>query len=219
MIDRILGRKLCMTQVFNEAMEVVPVTVIEVGPCPVVQVKTPECDGYAAVQLGLGEGGRNVRKPQLGHFRRAGVKPTRYLREVRVKDVIAYKVGDEVTIAHFEGVRRVDVQGTTKGRGTTGTVKRHHFGGGPKTHGTKEKHRIWGSNGPGTFPGRVFKGKRMAGHHGSEKVTVRNLDVIRIDTERRLLFVHGAVPGANGGLVLVRMSERPEVANVAKSMA
>ena len=178
MINTILGRKIGMTQVWNEKDEVVPVTVIQAGPCAVSQVKTVESDGYCAVQIGFGDiKEKNVTKPMKGHFAKAGVKPVRYLREVRVPE----------------------------GEGFQGTVKRHNFNSGPTTHGS-HFHRTHGSVGQCSTPSRIHKGVKMPGHMGDERVTVRNLEVVRIDEEQTLILVKGAVPGAKNGLVIVRMA-------------
>jgi large subunit ribosomal protein L3 len=195
----IIGKKIGMTQLFLENGECVPVTAIEAGPCMVIQVKTREKDGYDAVQLGFGSSSR-LSKAEKGHLK--GLGEFRYLHEFRVPSGTA-GIGEKVDVGIVAPGDLLKVSGESKGRGFAGGVKRHHFKGGPKTHGQSDRHRAPGSIGSGTFPGRVLKGKRMAGHMGSEKVTALNLKVISVDTERNLLMVRGAVPGANGGLVIV----------------
>ncbi len=202
----ILGRKLGMTQVFEGDGRLVPVTVIEAGPCYVVQRRTPEKDGYAAVQLGFGEvKERRLNRPERGHLRRAGVKPLRYLREFRVADPEAYAVGQEVRVDVFAPGELVDVTARSRGRGYAGVVKRHGLRRGPMSHGSKYHRRV-GSLGASTFPARVFKGKPMPGRLGGRRVTVLGLAVVRVDPDRNLLLVKGAVPGVRGGLLLIRSS-------------
>jgi large subunit ribosomal protein L3 len=193
-----------MTQVW-QGDKLVPVTVVLAGPCPVVQRKTPERDGYSAVQLGWEEKreGR-VNKPEAGHFRRAGVAPQRHLLEFR--DYAPE--GDAVTVGVFEQGQKVDVTGTSKGRGTAGVMKRWNFSGMPASHGTKKKHRHPGSIGQRKFPGRVYKGKKMAGNYGNERVTVVGLELLDVRPEENLLLIKGAIPGPNGGLVVVKDSKR-----------
>lgn len=203
MIDGILGRKLGMTQVFDKSGGAHAVTVIEAGPCVVTQVKTPERDGYAAVQLGYGTAKR-LNQPMRGHLKKLG--DFRYLREFRVDDAGEHKVGEKVGVELFQEGDYVDVAGTSKGRGFAGGVRRYGFSGGPRTHGQSDRHRAPGSIGAGTTPGRVWKGLRMAGHMGDERVTVRHLRVIESDPGRGLLLVKGAVPGARNGLVYIRHS-------------
>lgn len=206
MIGTILGRKLGMTQVFGEDDNVVPVTVIEAGPCTVAQVKTTATDGYEAVQLGFGDIKESkVNKPMAGHFAKAGVAPTRWLREVRVEDASEHSVGETVTVEGFADVEKVDVTGVSKGKGFAGVIKRHGFGGGPGGHG-HHFHRAPGSVGMCAYPARVFKGMRLPGHMGCDRVTVRNLQVVRVDQEHNLILVKGAVPGGKGALVQVRMA-------------
>lgn len=204
MIQGLIGRKLGMTQVFDETGIVHPVTVVETGPCVVTQVKAPEKDGYAAVQLGMGLDKR-LNKPEQGHRRASGFM-SRTLREVKVDDPSEFKVGQVLKADVFAEGEVVDVTATSKGRGFQGGVKRHGFRGGPKTHGQSDRHRAPGSIGSSATPGRVFKGLRMAGHMGNERVTVQNLKIIRVDTERNLLLIEGSVPGPNTGLVMVRRS-------------
>ena len=206
MIGTILGRKLGMTQVFGEDDNVIPVTVIEAGPCTVAQVKTTATDGYEAVQLGFGDIKESkVNKPMAGHFAKAGVAPTRWLREVRVEDASEHSVGETVTVEGFADVEKVDVTGVSKGKGFAGVIKRHGFGGGPGGHG-HHFHRAPGSVGMCAYPARVFKGMRLPGHMGCDRVTVRNLQVVRVDQEHNLILVKGAVPGGKGALVSVRMA-------------
>jgi large subunit ribosomal protein L3 len=204
MVSTILGRKLGMTQVWDEDDNIVPVTVIQAGPCVVSQVKTEATDGYDAVQIGFGEiKASRVNKPMKGHFAKAGVEPMRYLREVRVENGDDHKVGDVVSVADFEGVTAVDVTGTSKGKGFQGTIKRWNFACGPITHGSRNQRRP-GSIGQCAYPARVRKGLHMAGHMGDERVTVKNLKLVRIDAEQNLMLVKGAVPGAKNALVAIR---------------
>ena len=200
----ILGTKVGMTQVW-QGDRLVPVTVLLAGPCPVVQRKTPTDDGYSAVQLGWHEKReKQVNRPSAGHFKRAGVKPQRFLVEFR--DYAPE--GEEVRVDVFAAGEKVDVTGTSKGRGTAGVMKRWNFAGMPATHGTKKKHRHPGSIGQRKWPGRVYKGKKMAGHFGAERVTTLGLEVVEVRGEDNLLLVKGAIPGPNGGLVEVRQSKR-----------
>lgn len=202
MIQGLVGRKLGMTQVFDETGVVHPVTVVEAGPCVVTQVKTSEKDGYSAIQLGFGLDKR-LNKPEQGHRKASGFQ-SRTLREVKTDDPEAYSVGQVLNVDVFTDGEMVDVTGTSKGRGFQGGVKRHGFRGGPKTHGQSDRHRAPGSIGSSATPGRVFKGLRMAGHMGHERVTVQNLRIVRVDVERNLLLIEGSVPGPNKGLVIVR---------------
>ncbi len=201
MIQGFIGRKLGMTQIFDETGVVHPVTVVEAGPCVVTQVKTPEKDGYTAVQLGFGLDKR-LNKPEQGHRRASGFM-SRTLREVKADDAAEFQVGQVLTADVFAAGEVVDVTGTSKGRGFQGGVKRHGFRGGPKTHGQSDRLRAPGSIGSSATPGRVFKGLRMAGHMGDERVTVQNLRVLRVDPERNLLLIEGSVPGPNKGLVII----------------
>ena len=204
MVNMILGRKLGMTQVWDEDDNVVPVTVILAGPCVVSQVKSEATDGYNAVQIGFGDiKAKKVNKPMAGHFAKAGVEPMRYLREVRVDDPSEHHTGEVVSIADFEGTEAVDVSGTSKGKGSQGTIRRWNFACGPMTHGSRNQRKP-GSIGQCAYPSRVRKGLHMAGHMGDERVTVKNLKVVRIDPEQNLLLVKGAVPGGKNGLVEVR---------------
>jgi len=198
----ILGKKVGMTQVFDDTGEAIPVTVIEAGPCYVTQIKSEKRDGYEAIQLGFGEA-RRLNKPQRGHLPK-GVPDLRYSREVSVDDVSAYEVGQKIDASVFAVGDLVDVTGISKGKGFAGAMKRHGFSGGPITHGQSDRARAPGSIGSTSTPGRVFKGMRMAGHMGHERVTVQNLQVVLVDPERNLLAVRGAVPGARGGLVTVK---------------
>jgi large subunit ribosomal protein L3 len=208
-IKGILGTKLGMTQVFDADNRIVPVTVVEAGPCVVTQVKTPDSDGYAAVQLGFGAvDPRRVTKPVAGHFRKADVTPRRHVAELRTTDAGDYTVGQEVTVATFVAGATIDVTATSKGKGTAGVMKRHGFKGLGAGHGTQRKHRAPGSIGGCATPGRVFKGLRMAGRMGAVRVTTPGLTVHGIDTERNLLLVKGAVPGPRGGLVLIRTAAK-----------
>jgi len=205
----IIGKKIGMTQIFDEKGEVVPVTVIEAGPCFVIQVKTEEKDGYDAVQLGFEETKpRRLNQPLLGHLKRADVPPLRHLREFRAKDAEEYSPGQEITVGVFEVGDWVDVVGTSKGRGFAGGMKRHGFGGGPITHGQSDRQRSPGSIGAGTTPGRVWKGKRMPGRMGNQRVTAPNLAVVQVDPERNLLAVRGPVPGPRNGLLIIKEARK-----------
>ncbi|HHY31632.1 MAG TPA: 50S ribosomal protein L3 [Firmicutes bacterium] len=206
----ILGRKLGMTQVFGENGEVIPVTAIEAGPCVVVQKKTKESDGYTAIQLGFGEIRESLlTKPERGHFKRARVKPMRYLREIRVKDDSPYDVGTEIKVDIFTKGDRVDVVGTSLGKGFAGVIKRWNFRRGPMGHGSMYHRRV-GSLGA-TDPARVFKGRKLPGRMGAERVTIQNLEVVKVDPERNLLLVKGSVPGRRGGLLLVKEAVKTTV--------
>ena len=206
MINAIYGKKIGMTQIFDEQDRLIPVTVIQAAPNKVVQVKTVESDGYEAVQLGFGTiKEKKVNKPMAGHFAKQGAEPTRYLREVRVENAAEYKVGDEQTVAAFADVDTVDVTGISKVKGFAGVMKRYGFGGGPGGHGS-HFHRAPGSVGQCATPSRVFKGLRLPGHMGCERVTVKNLSVVKIDEDQNLILVKGAVPGGKNGIVRVRMA-------------
>jgi large subunit ribosomal protein L3 len=201
----LLGRKLGMTQVWDADNKLVPVTVVETGPCVVTQVRTADKDGYDAVQIAFGAiDPRKVNKPMSGHFETAGVTPRRHLVELRTSDAGEYSLGQELTVTAFESGQKVDVVGTTKGKGTAGVMKRHGFGGLGAGHGVQRKHRSPGSIGACATPGRVFKGLKMAGRMGHVRQTTQNLTVHAVDAERGLLLVKGAVPGPRNGLVLVR---------------
>jgi len=200
-----LGTKLGMTQVWDEAERLVPVTVVAIGTNVVTQVRTEETDGYAAIQLAHGQiDPRKVTQPLKGHFEKAGVTPRRHLVEVRTSDAGEYSLGQEITVEAFEAGSKVDVVGTTKGKGTAGVMKRHGFGGASASHGAHRNHRKPGSIGGAATPGRVFKGMRMAGRMGNVRQTVQNLTVHAVDAEKGLLLVKGAIPGPKGGVVLVR---------------
>ncbi|MGB2854216.1 MAG: 50S ribosomal protein L3 [Dehalococcoidia bacterium] len=203
MISGIIGRKIGMTQIFQENGRVEAITAIEAGPCFVTQVKRVAKGGYDAVQLGFGTAKR-LNLPEKGHLKNVGL--LKHLREFEASDIDSIEVGQKVDASIFEPGDLVDVTGISKGKGFAGVVKRYHFAGGPKTHGQSDRHRAPGSIGATTSPGRVFKGKRMAGHMGDERVTVRRLKVVEADAERNLLLVHGAVPGAKTGLVTIRKS-------------
>ena len=207
----ILGKKVGMTQVFSERGEAIPVTVIEAGPCFVAQIKTVEQDGYAAVQLGFEETKpTRLTQPQLKHLQKSNLPALRYLRELRVADdeLAGFEEGQQLTVDIFEAGELVDVTGTSKGRGFAGVVKRHGFRGGPKTHGQSDRQRAPGSVGACTTPGRVFKGKRMPGRMGGERVTTQSLQVVLVDPERNLLALRGAVPGSKNGLLLIREARK-----------
>ena len=203
MIPSIIGRKLGMTQLFSGDGKAEAVTAIEAGPCTVIQVKTVAREGYNAVQLGFGEAKR-LKSPQRGHLKELG--QFRYLREFRIDDIEAIEVGERVDVSLFKEGDLIDITGISKGKGFAGVVKRHHFAGGPKTHGQSDRHRAPGSIGASTSPGRVFKGMRMAGHMGDERVTARHLKILEANPDRNLLLVKGAVPGAKNGLLLIRKS-------------
>jgi large subunit ribosomal protein L3 len=205
----VIGKKVGMTQVFEKNGEVVPVTVIEAGPCFVTQKKTLEQDGYTAIQIGFGETKpKRLTKGQMGHLTKSGLPPLRHLREIRLANVDDYEIGQKLTVAMFEPGEWVDVVGTSKGRGFAGTIKRHNFKRQPKTHGQSDRERAPGSIGASTGRARVFKGTRMAGHMGMARVTSQNLRVVLVDPERNLIAVNGSVPGANGGLVVVKQARK-----------
>ena len=204
----IVGKKIGMTQVFTDDGRLVPVTVVEAGPCQVVQKKSVESDGYAAVQVGFDTLPENrakklVNKPLTGHFKKSGIAPTRHLRELRLDNAAELEVGNALTVDQFAAGDKIDVCGVTRGRGFTGAIYRWNQHTGPMAHGSKY-HRGVGSMSANTDPARVFKNKHMPGHYGVERVTVQNLEIVRIDTERNLLLIKGAVPGPNGGLLIVR---------------
>lgn len=206
MINAIYGKKIGMTQLFDEDGKVIPVTVIEAAPNKVCQVKTTATDGYEAVQLGFGTiKEQKVNKPMAGHFAKQGVEPVRYLREVCVTDGAEHTVGEEVTVANFADVKKVDVTGTSKGKGFAGVMRRYGFGGGPGGHGA-HFHRAPGSVGQCAYPSRVFKGVRLPGHMGCDTVTTKNLEVVRVDEDMNLIMLKGAVPGGKNGVVRIRMA-------------
>ncbi|CAB0539231.1 50S ribosomal protein L3 [Corynebacterium diphtheriae] len=204
-IKGILGTKLGMTQIFDEDNRVIPVTVVEAGPCVVTQIRTVETDGYNAIQIAYGEiDPRKANKPAAGHFKKAGVTPRRHVAEIRMDDVSGYELGQDVTVEIFEGINFVDVTGTTKGKGYAGVMKRHGFAGQGAAHGNQAAHRRVGGIGACATPGRVFKGTRMAGRMGSDRVTTQNLKVQKIDADANLILIKGAIPGVRGGIVTVK---------------
>ena len=204
-IKGILGTKLGMTQIFDEDNRVIPVTVVGAGPCVVTQIRTIDNDGYNAIQIAYGEiDPRKVKKPQAGHFNKAGVTPRRHVTEIRMDDVSGYEVGQDITVDIFEGVSFVDVTGTSKGKGYAGAMKRHGFAGQGASHGNQAAHRRVGGIGACATPGRVFKGTRMAGRMGNERVTTQNLKVQKVDSDANLLLIKGAIPGVRGGVVTVK---------------
>src|SRR5436190_22349255 len=208
----ILGRKLGMTQIFDDANRVVPVTVVEAGPCRVVQIRTPERDGYAAVQLSFGTTkASRLSKAELGHLKGADAEPSKYLAELRVDDLSGFEIGQVLKADVFEAGERVDVTGISKGHGFSGVMKRHNFQGQGASHGNHKKHRAPGAIGACATPARVFKGVRMAGQYGNTRVTTLNLEVVEGDAERNLLLIKGAVPGPSGGLVFVRNAVKSAV--------
>jgi large subunit ribosomal protein L3 len=208
MLKGLIGKKIGMTQIFDEAGSALPVTLIEAGPCYVTQVRKPEKEGYTAVQLGFQEiKPKRLSSGELGHLKKNELPPLRILREFPIKEV-NYKVGDKVTVEVFGIGERVDIVGTSKGKGFAGVVKRYHFAGGPKTHGGSDRLRAPGSNSSTTTPGRVYKGSRRAGHMGHERVTAQGLKVVLVDIERNLLGVIGAVPGSKGGVVVIQEARK-----------
>jgi len=207
MLKGLIGKKIGMTQIFDEQGVAYPVTIIEAGPCYVTQVRSQEQDGYAAVQLGFGEvHPKKLAGGELGHLTASQLPPMKFLREFRSKE--SATVGDKLTVEVFAVGERVDVMGTSKGKGFAGAVKRHHFKGGKKTHGQSDRHRAPGSRGAGTTPGRVFKNARGPGHMGNDRVTVQALKVVLVDVERNLLGINGAVPGGRGGLVVIKEARK-----------
>lgn len=206
MIETIYGYKLGMTQIFDENDRLLPVTVIQAEPNTICQVKTAETDGYEAVQLGFGAiRAKHVNKPMGGHFEKLGVEPVKHLREVRVDSAAEYNIGDTVTVSNFADAKKVDVTGTSKGKGFAGVMRRYNFAGGPGGHGA-HFHRAPGSVGQCATPSRVFKGLRLPGHMGCDTVTVKNLEVVRVDAEQNLIVVKGAVPGGKNATVRVRLA-------------
>jgi large subunit ribosomal protein L3 len=219
MLSALLGKKIGMTQVHDEAGVLHPVTVVQAGPCSVLQVKTAGTDGYDAVQIGFQDvKPHRATKPQIGHAARSGCGPKRFVRECRLDAPTDLKVGSTLTVAVFEGIQHVDVIGTSKGKGFAGVMKRHHFAGQPASHGTERKHRSPGSIGAHAtnrgWGGDIKKGKRMAGHMGNARCTSRNHKLISVDKENHLLLIQGSVPGANGGFVMVRASKTARAAKV-----
>lgn len=212
MVGGLLGKKLGKTQIFREDGTRVPVTVLEVGPCDILQIKTPERDGYSALQLGFdGMKEKRTTKPSIGHAKKAGVGPKRFVREVAYNGEPALETGQALKVDIFENVKEVDVVGISKGKGFQGPMKRWGFSGAPKTHG-HVKPRTIGSIGSSAFPSRVVKGKKMAGHTGQRRVTAQNLEVVKVDKKQNLLLVKGAVPGADGGYVVIKMSFKERLA-------
>ena len=208
MLKGLIGKKIGMTQIFDEQGVAHPVTIIEAGPCYITQVRTPQTEGYSAVQLGFGElHPKRLTGGELGHLKAREIPPLRVLREFRSKTV-DMNVGDKVTVETFSVGERVDVIGTSKGKGFAGVVKRHHFNGQPKTHGASDRTRAPGSSGATTTPGRVYKGTRRSGRMGTDRVTVQGLKVILVDTERNLLGLHGAVPGPKGGIIMIKEARK-----------
>jgi large subunit ribosomal protein L3 len=208
MLKGLIGKKIGMTQIFDENGAAVPVTLIEAGPCFVTQVRTTPKEGYSAVQLGFAEvKPKKLTGGELGHLKRSSLSPLRFLREFRVKDP-QVKEGEKVDVSVFTKGERVDVIGTSKGKGFAGAVKRYHFSGGPKTHGQSDRNRAPGSRSSGTTPGRVYKGSRGPGHMGNDRVTASNLKIELVDPERNLLGVRGAIPGARNGLVVIKEARK-----------
>jgi large subunit ribosomal protein L3 len=208
-IQGVLGEKLGMTQVWDDAGRLVPVTVVQAGPCVVTQVRTSDSDGYDAVQIAYGAiDPRKVNQPSAGHFAKAGVTPRRHLVELRTTDAGQYALGQEITVETFEAGQKVDVVGTTKGKGTAGVMKRHGFSGVGASHGAHRNHRKPGSIGGASTPGRVFKGLKMAGRMGHERQTVQNVTIHAVDAEKGLLLIKGAIPGPKGAIVLVKTAAK-----------
>ena len=207
MLKGLIGKKIGMTQIFDEQGVAYPVTIIEAGPCYVTQVRVQEKEGYSAIQLGFGEAHpKKLTSGELGHLKATQLPPLRFLREFRSKE--AASVGDKLTVEAFAVGERVDVIGTSKGKGFAGAVKRHHFKGGKKTHGQSDRHRAPGSRGAGTTPGRVYKNARGPGHMGDERVTVQAMKIVLVDAERNLLGINGAVPGGKGGIVVIKEARK-----------
>jgi large subunit ribosomal protein L3 len=219
-IKGVLGKKLGMTQVFDANNKMVPVTVVEAGPCVVTQIRTPEKDGYSAVQIAFGAiDPKKITKPLAGHFAKAGVTPRRSVAELRTLDTTNYTVGQELGATVFTAGELVDATGTSTGKGTAGVMKRHGFGGLGSSHGVDRKHRMPGSIGACSTPGRVFKGMRMMGRMGNEKITTQNLMIAGVDAERNLLLIKGSVPGTDGGLVFIRSAAKKAVVENVKAGA
>lgn len=206
----LIGKKIGMTQAYDAADQVSGVTVLQLGPCPVVQVKSSDSDGYSALRVGYGQVAQNkLTRPKAGVFKKVAATPHRALREFRLHDVSSYEIGQVLDVSMFEAGEVVDVTGRTKGKGFQGTVRRHNFKGGPKTHGQSDRWRAPGSIGHSSDPSRVFKGRKMAGHMGDRQQTTKGLQVVAVDVERNLLVVKGAVPGAKGGTVIVHKKKTP----------
>ena len=207
----IIGKKIGMTQIFDENGLVIPVTVIEAGPCTVAQVKTVETDGYNAIQLGFGEvKAKHINKPEMGHFAKSKLEAKKHLREFRLDDISNVKVGDEIKADIFKAGEKVDIQGTSKGKGFQGVIKRHGQHRGPMGHGSMY-HRRPGSMGPTSTPGRVFKGKKLPGHMGHVTVTIQNLDVVRVDMDKNVILVKGSVPGCKGAILKIKTAVKANV--------
>ena len=208
-VKGIIGKKLGMTQIFDAHNHLIPVTVVEVGSCVVTQVRTPEKDGYSAIQIAYGEiDPKRVAKPQVGHFAKAGVTPRRSVAEIRTLNASSYSVGQELAASLFEAGEIVDATGTSEGKGSAGVMKRHGFGGLRSSHGVDKKHRMPGSVGACSTPGRVFKGMRMMGRMGAERVTTQNLTVAAVDAEKNLILIKGSVPGHDGGIVFIKSAAK-----------
>ena len=202
----LIGKKIGMTQIFDESGKVIPVTVIEAGPCVVAQVKTQDTDGYTAIQLGYGDiKEKKLNKPMKGHFTKVNVTPKKHLREFRVDSIDEVKVGDELKADVFAAGEKIDIQGTSKGKGFQGVIKRHGQSRGPMGHGSMY-HRRPGSMGPTSTPGRVFKGKKLPGHMGVQTITIQNLEVVAVDLDKNVILVRGSVPGVNGAILKIRQS-------------
>ncbi len=212
MVREIIGKKLGMTRVFSQEGNLVPVTVVEAGPCPIVQKKTKENDGYAALQIGFGKKKpTRVNRPLMGHFKNCGLGPFYVLKELRVDEVDSYELGQQIAVDIFHPGDLVDVTGTSKGRGFSGVIKRHGFRGAPGSHGTHEYFRHGGSIGSAADPSRTFKGKKMPGHLGNRKVTVQNIEVVVVRPERNLIFLKGAIPGWRNGIVTIKGAKKAAV--------
>jgi large subunit ribosomal protein L3 len=208
-INHLLGRKIGITQIFSDDGKIVPVTVVECGPCVVTQIKKPETDGYTALQLGFaGKKAKRVNQAEAGHAKKANTAPKRFVREIPWDGKDEVKLGQALTVDIFKDIKYVDVVGTMKGKGFAGVVKRHHFTGGPKTHGQSDRHRAPGSIGGSAWPSRVRKGMRMGGHMGACRRTVRDMELVQVNTEKNLLLIRGGVPGPNGGFVIVRQTNK-----------
>lgn len=214
-VKAILGRKIGMTRIYNEAGHFISVTVVEAGPCPVLQVKTQDGEGYTALQIGFGPAkAKNINGPETGHFAKAGVAPTSWIREIRLPKIDGFQIGQEIRVGNFAPGDVVDISGFNKGKGFAGVVKRHRFKGGPKTHGQSDRWRAPGSSaGQGTQ--NVFKGKRGPGHMGHEWTTVQRLEVVRVEPEQNLLVIKGSFPGPNGSCVTIKQTTRPRKARKA----
>lgn len=213
----LLGKKLGMSQIFDEKGASIPVTLIEAGPCPILQKRVPEKDGYSALQIGYGaQTDKNVTQPMLGHFKKAGATPVRFIKEFRLDDTNGYEVGQLLNVELFEAGERVDISGVTKGRGFSGTIRRYHSGRGPTTHGSTY-HRRPGASSASSDPSRVFKGKIMPGHHGNANRTAQNLTIVGMDTEKNILVIKGSIPGCRNGYVIVSKSvKKAKIKNVKK---